>query len=58
MALVIGNLYEKQTLCGTIKCKNASVCEKEARCEEISWLNMKSYALYVKNNSKNDFLNA
>ena len=30
--------------CGTLKCENASIYEKVARCEEISTLNVKIYA--------------
>ena len=27
--------------CGTLKCENASICEKAAKCEKISMLNVK-----------------
>ena len=31
--------------CGILKCDNASICEKAARCEEISTLNVKIDAI-------------
>ena len=34
--------------CGTLKCENASICEKIARCEEISLLNVKIDAICAK----------
>ena len=34
--------------CGTLKCENVSICEKVARSEEISTLNMKIDAICEK----------
>ena len=34
--------------CGTLKCENASICEKVAKCEEISTLNVKIDAICEK----------
>ena len=35
-------------VCGTLKCENASICEKAARREEILTLNVKIYAICTK----------
>ena len=32
-------------VCGTLKCENASMCEKVANCENISTLNVKIDAI-------------
>ena len=37
-------------VCGTLTCEKASICEKVAKCENISTLNVKIDAM--KNNSK------
>ena len=31
--------------CGTLKCENAAICEKVAKCEKNSTLNVKIYAI-------------
>ena len=28
-------------VCGTLKCENAAICEKVAKCEQMSTLNVK-----------------
>ena len=38
--------------CGTIKCENAAICEKVAKCETNSTLNVKIDAICEKNNAK------
>ena len=35
--------------CGTLKCENASICEKVAKCEKISTLNVKIDAIREQN---------
>ena len=39
-------------VCGTLKCENASICEKVAKCEQISTLNVKIDAICEKNDAK------
>ena len=39
-------------VCGTLKCENASIYEKMTSCEDMSTLNVKTYTLCDKNNSK------
>ena len=34
--------------CGTLKCENASICEKTAKCEEMSTSNVKNDAICEK----------
>ena len=34
--------------CGTLKCENAAICEKVAKCEKYSTLNVKIYAICEK----------
>ena len=34
--------------CGTLKCENAAICEKVAKCEKHSTLNMKIDTMYTK----------
>ena len=41
--------FEVEHICGTIKCENASICEKVTRCEEIAMLNVKIGAICEKN---------
>ena len=35
-------------LCGTLKCENAAICEKVAKCEQFSTLNVKIDAICEK----------
>ena len=39
-------------VCGTLKCENAAICEKVAKCEQNSTLNVKIDAICEKNNPK------
>ena len=39
-------------VCGTLKCENAAICEKVAKCEKNSTLNVKIDAICEKNNAK------
>ena len=36
-------------ICGTLKCENTSICEKTAKCEEMSTLNVKIDAICEEN---------
>ena len=36
------------TVCGTLKCENAAICEKVAKCEKYSTLNVKIDAICEK----------
>ena len=36
------------TMCGTLKCENAYICEKVATCEKMSTLNVKMDAICEK----------
>ena len=38
--------------CGTLKCENSDICEKRAKCEKHSTLNVKIDAICEKNNAK------
>ena len=38
-------------MCGTLKCENASICEKAAKCEEMSMLNVKIDARICEKNT-------
>ena len=38
--------------CGTLKCENAAICEKVAKCEKNSTLNVKIDAICEQNNAK------
>ena len=35
-------------VCGTLKCENATICEKVAKCEKNSTLNVKIYTICEK----------
>ena len=35
-------------MCGTLKCENAAICEKVAKCEKHSMLNVKIDAICEK----------
>ena len=41
-----------RSVCGTLKCENAAICEKVAKCEKYSTLNVKIDAICEKNNAK------
>ena len=38
----------KGGVCGTLKCENAAICEKVAKCEKYSTLNVKIDAICEK----------
>ena len=38
----------QHNVCGTLKCENAAICEKVAKCEKYSTLNVKIYAICEK----------
>ena len=51
--------YRIGTACGTLKCENAAICEKVAKCEKYSTLNVKIDAICEKitlNVKKNEAL--
>ena len=52
MTCEYGSLYianiNPVNVCGTLKCENAAICEKVAKCENISTLNVKMYAICEK----------
>ena len=47
IAMYSVNLFDDHD-CGTLKCENASICEKVAKCEKISTLNVKIDAICEK----------
>ena len=44
--------HSSVVVCGTLKCENAAICEKVAKCEKKSTLNVKIDAICEKNNAK------
>ena len=41
-------VFSKENVCGTLKCENAAICEKVAKCEKYSTLNVKIDAICEK----------
>ena len=44
----MGKIVKLYHVCGTLKCENAAICEKVAKCEKKSTLNVKIYAICEK----------
>ena len=42
------NVLKSTCTCGTLKCENAAICEKVAKCEKYSTLNVKIDAICEK----------
>ena len=40
--------FDEANACGTLKCENAAICEKVAKCEKNSTLNVKIDAICEK----------
>ena len=52
MNIILSTIPRVRDVCGTLKCENAAICEKVAKCENSSTLNVKIDAIYEKNNAK------
>ena len=44
----ITQIHAQNNVCGTLKCENAAICEKIAKCEKNSTLNVKIDAICEK----------
>ena len=45
---IVNSLTVSEDMCGTLKCENAAICEKVAKCEKNSTLNVKIDAICEK----------